>query len=95
MGPIPEDRWRTLRHQVKQRWGALTDRELEQIDGRIDELAALIEARYGEARERVVVEIQGLIDEPASAGDDRGRRRRDRARGGQRGPAAAGPPTAG
>jgi uncharacterized protein YjbJ (UPF0337 family) len=95
MGPIPEGSWQTLRRRVKQRWGAVTDGELEQINGRIDELAVLIEARYGEARERVAAEIQGLIDEPASGGDNRGRRRRDRARGGQRTTDAAGPPTAG
>jgi uncharacterized protein YjbJ (UPF0337 family) len=90
MGAIREDSWQTLRPRVKERWGALTDAELDEVNGRIDDLAVLIEARYGEARERVEAEIRGLIEQPPATGGRRGRRRRD-----QRRPDAAGPPSAG
>lgn len=36
---------------VKQKWGELTDDELEQLRGRRDQLAGLIEQKYGLAKE--------------------------------------------
>jgi uncharacterized protein YjbJ (UPF0337 family) len=96
MGAIGEESWRKLRERVKQRWGALTDDELDRFPGRVDQLAELIEERYGEARERVDAEIRSLLVEPSdTTASHPGRRRRDRGRRGDPPVGAGGPPTSG
>jgi uncharacterized protein YjbJ (UPF0337 family) len=94
MGAIRAERWRILRDRVKERWGALTDEELDRFTGRVDRLAELIEERYGEARERVDAEIRSLlIEDTGTTRSKRGRRQRNR--GGGQPIDADRPPTSG
>ena len=46
-----------LRDAVKQRWGALTDKDLDMVDGKPDQLPGLLQARYGYTREQAEKEI--------------------------------------
>ena len=43
--------WEQLKGRVKQQWGKLTDRDLEQIKGHAEELAPKIQQRYGLSKE--------------------------------------------
>jgi uncharacterized protein YjbJ (UPF0337 family) len=53
-----EGNWKQMRGRVKERWGKLTDDDLNAIAGRRDQLEGLIQERYGYARERARREIE-------------------------------------
>ena len=46
-----------LRDAVKQRWGALTDKDLDKVDGKLDKLQGLLQTRYGYTKEQAAKEI--------------------------------------
>ena len=53
--------WRTIRGKVKQRWGELTDDDLDRIEGKRDQLLGAVQKRYGVARqdaERQLVDFE-------------------------------------
>ncbi len=56
-----EGNWKQVVGQAKERWGKLTDDDLNVVAGRRDQLAGLIEKRYGvlkEEAERQLAEWQ-------------------------------------
>lgn len=55
--------WKQFKGQVRERWGELTDDELEQIAGKRDQLAGKIQERYGIAREEVNRQIDEWAEE--------------------------------
>lgn len=46
--------------RVKQQWGKLTDNEVKQAEGNIDELFASIQEKYGDSREAVAAKFNEL-----------------------------------
>jgi len=48
-----EGSWKQLKGKVKEKWGQLTDDELDEYEGKAEQLAGLIQQRTGEAREKV------------------------------------------
>lgn len=50
--------WKQLKGKAKERWGRLTDDELDQVDGRTDVLAGKIQERYGMARDEADREVR-------------------------------------
>jgi uncharacterized protein YjbJ (UPF0337 family) len=46
-----EGRWKQYKGRVKEKWGKLTDDDLDVIDGRRQELVGKIQERYGLARD--------------------------------------------
>ena len=54
--------WKQLSGKVRERWGELTDDEIEQARGDRDQLAGKIQERYGVTKE----EAQTQVDEWAS-----------------------------
>jgi uncharacterized protein YjbJ (UPF0337 family) len=53
-----EGNWKTFKGQVKQRWGKLTDDDLDVIDGRREELSGRLQKSYGYAKDRAEREIE-------------------------------------
>jgi uncharacterized protein YjbJ (UPF0337 family) len=51
-----------LRDAVKQRWGTLTDKDLDTVDEKLDQLPGLLQARYGYTREQAEKEIALFLD---------------------------------
>lgn len=51
--------WKQVTGQVKSQWGKLTDDDLQQIDGKREELAGRLQVRYGHSKE----EVEKKIDE--------------------------------
>jgi uncharacterized protein YjbJ (UPF0337 family) len=49
--------WKQLKGQVKEKWGRLTDDDLDVIDGRRDQLEGKIQERYGLARDKARKQI--------------------------------------
>ena len=52
-----QDKLKQIRDAVKQRWGALTDKDLDKVDEKMDQLPGLLQTRYGYTREQVNKEI--------------------------------------
>ncbi len=44
-------KWKQIKGSVKERWGKLTDDDLDVIDGKHDQLVGKIQERYGIAKE--------------------------------------------
>ena len=52
--------WKQFKGRVKQKWGDLTDDEIDRVEGRQEELAGLVQKReYGKTKE----EAQREVDE--------------------------------
>jgi uncharacterized protein YjbJ (UPF0337 family) len=52
--------WNQLKGKVKQHWGQLTDDELSEVEGNMDQLVGLVQQKTGEARqsiERVLADL--------------------------------------
>jgi len=46
-----KDKWKQMKGSVKERWGKLTDDDLDVIDGKHDQLVGKIQERYGIAKD--------------------------------------------
>lgn len=61
-----EGNWKQFRGKVQQKWGDLTDDDLDVIDGKRTELVGRIQEKYGKTRdeaEREVDEWSELLEE--------------------------------
>lgn len=54
-------KWEQMKSKVKQRWGRLSDDQLDQISGYYDELTHLIRERYGFTKEKARQEVDEFI----------------------------------
>lgn len=61
-----EGRWDELKGRLQERWGQLTDDDLQQVRGNTNQLVGVIERKTGETRQ----EIEHFLDEAFSAGGD-------------------------
>lgn len=59
---ILKGKWKQLRGQVKEKWGKLTDDELDQIEGEYDQLVGMLQERYGYARQKAEREVEEWMD---------------------------------
>ncbi len=62
-----QGQWNTLRGQVKQKWGQLTDDDLQIHGGNIDQLVGRIQQKTGEGREIVEKYLGELSSKGSSA----------------------------
>ena len=46
-----QGKWKQIKGSVKERWGKLTDDDLDVIDGKHDQLIGKIQERYGIAKD--------------------------------------------
>lgn len=60
-----QGKWKELKGTVRERWGRLTDDDLDVIAGQHEQLIGRIQNRYGIARE----EAQKQVDEWMKTGD--------------------------
>jgi uncharacterized protein YjbJ (UPF0337 family) len=56
-----EGSWKELKGKIKEKWGQLTDDDLEQAAGRRDQLIGTLQRRYGYERDRAERELDGAI----------------------------------
>jgi len=50
--------WREIKGKVQERWGELTDDELDMIEGRQEQLVGIIQKHYGYAKEEAEREVE-------------------------------------
>jgi uncharacterized protein YjbJ (UPF0337 family) len=56
-------KWKQLRGDIKERWGKLTDDEIEQIEGRYDKFIGKIQEKYGYAEPEAETEIKQFFND--------------------------------
>ncbi len=56
---ILEGKWKQLRGEIRERWGELTDDELDQIAGKADKLSGMLQEKYGYTQ----MEAERQVDE--------------------------------
>ena len=54
--------WMQFKGKVKERWGKLTDDDLDIIEGRQDQLIGKLEQRYGIAKEEAERQFKEFLD---------------------------------
>lgn len=54
--------WLMLKGKVKEKWGELTDDELDVAEGHLDQLAGAIAKRYGMAKEEAHRQLEELFE---------------------------------
>jgi uncharacterized protein YjbJ (UPF0337 family) len=59
---ILEGKWMQLRGSIREKWGDLTDDELDQIAGKRDKLAGKLQERYGYTELEAEREIDDFLD---------------------------------
>ena len=59
---ILEGKWVQLRGAIREKWGQLTDDELDQIAGKRDKLAGVLQERYGYAENEAEQQIDDFLD---------------------------------
>ncbi len=58
---IFEGNWEEIKGKMKQKWGKLTDDDLDVIDGQREELVGKIQARYGISKEKAEQEADNFL----------------------------------
>lgn len=58
-----EGNWKQLKGKVKEKWGQLTDDDLNVINGRREQLEGIIQERYGLAKDEVRREVDNWLKE--------------------------------
>jgi len=54
---IIQGKWKQLKGSAKEKWGELTDDDLDQIDGNKDKMAGKLQEKYGWTKEEADKEI--------------------------------------
>ncbi len=57
-----EGNWKEMKGKVQQKWGKLTDDDLDVIDGRREELVGKIQQEYGKSRDEAEKEVDAYFN---------------------------------
>jgi uncharacterized protein YjbJ (UPF0337 family) len=60
---ILKGKWKQFKGAIKERWGELTDDEVDEIDGESDRLLGMLQERYGYAKEKAEAEIAEFLEQ--------------------------------
>lgn len=58
---IFKGKWKQLRGQIQQKWGDLTDDDLDRIEGAQTEFEGVLQERYGYTKERAKQEVDEFM----------------------------------
>lgn len=59
---ILKGKWNTYKGKIKEQWGRLTDDEIDQINGRRDQLVGKLQEAYGKTKEQAQQEIDEFLN---------------------------------
>ncbi len=57
-----EGQWHQFKGKLREKWGELTDDDIDRIAGRREQLAGEIQSRYGKSKEEAKREVDDFID---------------------------------
>jgi uncharacterized protein YjbJ (UPF0337 family) len=60
---ILQGKWKQLKGKAKQRWGELTDDDLNRVEGNYQELVGIIQEKYGRSRAEAEAEVREFMDD--------------------------------
>lgn len=60
-----QGQWNTIRGKVKEKWGQLTEDDLQMLGGSVDQVIGKIQKKTGEQREKIENFISGLVSNPS------------------------------
>ena len=63
--------WKQLKGKAREKWGKLTDDDLDRIEGRREQLVGKIQERYGVARDEAERQVSSWSDSYDEGRDDR------------------------
>jgi uncharacterized protein YjbJ (UPF0337 family) len=69
---ILKDKWKELRGQVQAWWGQLNDNDINQIQGRNEQLIGMLQERYGYTRQEAEGEIRKFLKQVDAQVEERG-----------------------
>ena len=55
--PWLKGKWNEYKGKAKERWGELTDDDLDKVEGKRDQLVGLVQQQYGRSREQTEKEL--------------------------------------
>lgn len=58
---IIQGKWKQMKGSVKEKWGDLTDDELDQIEGNKDKLAGKLQEKYGWSKEEADTQMNDFF----------------------------------
>jgi len=58
---IFQGKWKQLRGQIQQKWGDLTNDDLDRLQGTQTEFEGLLQEKYGYTKERAQQEVNNLL----------------------------------
>lgn len=61
---ILKGNWNQLKGKVRERWGELTDDEIDQIEGEREQLVGVLQKHYGYAKEEAEREVEEWSESP-------------------------------
>jgi uncharacterized protein YjbJ (UPF0337 family) len=64
---IFKGKWKQLRGQVQQKWGDLTNDDLDRMQGAQTEFEGLLQERYGYTKERAKQEVNDFLQASETA----------------------------
>jgi uncharacterized protein YjbJ (UPF0337 family) len=56
-----EGKWKQYKGQIREKWGHLTDDDLQVIAGKRDKLIGRVQERYGIAKERATEQVDAFL----------------------------------
>ena len=59
---ILKGKWKQLKGSIQERWGELTDDEVDQIEGETQRLVGLLQEKYGYTKEKAEAEVADFLD---------------------------------
>ncbi len=59
---VLEGKWMQLRGAIRDKWGEITDNELDQIAGKREKLAGVLQEKYGYTQMEAEREIDGFLE---------------------------------
>ena len=57
-----QGKWHEFKGKIRQKWGKLTDDDIERISGKSEELAGKVQNRYGVSKDKAKAEVDEFID---------------------------------
>lgn len=70
-----EGKWKQVRGLVKEKWGKLTDDDLDVMTGKKEQLIGKVQERYGITKEEAQRQIEGWNPTIPGAAEDFGKRK--------------------
>lgn len=56
-----EGKWKQIKGAVQEKWGELTNDDLDRVEGNREQLEGLIQERYGKAKQEARREVDELM----------------------------------